>query len=131
MLSSLIQVMGPWFLAAIALEAVAVFAEQWGAVRSPDEEVRKHGALALLALVLSLLTPGLLLAHGYITTRTQEQTLSPGLSDIEPALRGYFHYWLPAALGLFPLRLHRYYSSAVPTAASQWRRHQWRGLLQQ
>jgi hypothetical protein len=75
MLSSLIQVMGPWFLAAIALEAVAVFAEQWGAVRSPDEEVRKHGALALLALVLSLLTPGLLLAHGYITTRTQEQTL--------------------------------------------------------
>ncbi|MBL8545169.1 MAG: hypothetical protein JNL81_01825 [Hyphomonadaceae bacterium] len=75
MLEALIQIVGPWFLVAVAFDAASVLVEQWGAVRSPDEDRPKHGALALLALVLTLLTPGLLLAHGYITARSHDQTL--------------------------------------------------------
>ncbi|MBX3428966.1 MAG: hypothetical protein KF779_05240 [Hyphomonadaceae bacterium] len=75
MLGTLIQIVGPMFLVAVALEAVSVFAEQWGAARSPDEEKPKHNALALLAFVLTLLTPGLLLAHGYVATHGQGQSL--------------------------------------------------------
>ena len=75
MLEALIQIVGPMFLVAIALETVSVLAEQWGAVRSPDEETPKHGALALLALILTIVTPGLLLAHGFIATRTHDQSL--------------------------------------------------------
>lgn len=75
MLGPLIQAVGLWFFVAVALETLAVFAEQWGAARSPDEEKPKHNALALLAFVLTLLTPGLLLAHGYISTQGGDQTL--------------------------------------------------------
>lgn len=75
MLEALIQIVGPMFLVAVALEAVSVLAEQWGAARSPDEEAPKHNALALLALLLTILTPGLLLAHGYVATHAQDQTL--------------------------------------------------------
>lgn len=75
MLEALIQMVGPMFLAAVALEMVSVLAEQWGAARSPDEEAPKNNALALLALVLTILTPGLLLAHGYISTHGRDQTL--------------------------------------------------------
>lgn len=75
MLEALIQVVGPMFLVAVGLEMVSVLAEQWGAARSPDEEAPKHNALALLALLLTIVTPGLLLAHGYIATHTQDQTL--------------------------------------------------------
>lgn len=75
MLGSLIQAVGLWFFVAVALETLAVFAEQWGAARSPDEEKPKHNALALLAFVLTLLTPGLLLAHGYISTQGKDQAL--------------------------------------------------------
>lgn len=75
MLEALIQIVGPMFLAAVALETVAVLAEQWGAARSPDEEAPKHNVLALLALVLTILTPGLLLAHAYVSTHGQDQTL--------------------------------------------------------
>lgn len=74
MLGTLIQLVGPLFFLAVALEALAVFAEQWGAARSPDEEAPKHGALALLALLFTIITPGLLLAHGYISTQGQDQT---------------------------------------------------------
>ena len=74
MLATLIQLVGVWFFVAVALEALAVFTEQWGAARSPDEETRKHGALALIALLFTIITPGLLLAHGYISTRGQDQT---------------------------------------------------------
>lgn len=76
MLEALIQIVGPMFLAAVALEAVSVLAEQWGSARSPDEEAPKHGALALLALLLTIVTPGLLLAHGYIATHAGNETLS-------------------------------------------------------
>jgi hypothetical protein len=76
MFANLIQIVGLWFLVACALEAVAVFVEQAGAARSPDEEDgKKRGASALLAFLLSLLTPGLLLAHGFLSTHEQEQTL--------------------------------------------------------
>ena len=76
MFASLIQTVGLWFLVACALEALAVFVEQAGSVRSPDEEDgRKRSASALLVFVLSLLTPGLLLAHGFLTTNGQDQTL--------------------------------------------------------
>ena len=75
MLEALIQIVGPMFLVAVALEMVSVVVEQWGAARSPDEEAPKHNALALLALLLTILTPGLLLAHGYVATHAQDQTL--------------------------------------------------------
>lgn len=75
MLGTLIQTVGPWFLLAVAIEAIAVLVEQWGSARSPDEEPRKHNALALLALFLTILTPGLLVAHGVITTHGADQTL--------------------------------------------------------
>lgn len=75
MLGTLIQTVGIWFLVAVALEALAVFVEQWGAARSPDDEAPKHNALALLALVLTLITPGLLLAHGFLRTEGGDQTI--------------------------------------------------------
>lgn len=74
MFANLIQIVGVWFLVACALEALAVFAEQAGAARSPDEEDGKQrGASALLAFLLSLLTPGLLIAHGFLSTHGQDQ----------------------------------------------------------
>lgn len=76
MFANLINVVGLWFVIACALEALAVFVEQAGAVRSPDEEDgRKQSASALIAFLLSLLTPGLLLAHGFLATHEQDQTL--------------------------------------------------------
>ena len=75
MLGTLIQILGPWFLVAVVLETFAVFVEQWAAERSPDEETRNHRALALLALALTIMTPGLLIVHGYVTTQTQDQTM--------------------------------------------------------
>jgi hypothetical protein len=62
-------------LVAVALEAAAVFVEQWGASRSPDDEARKHGALALLAFVLTLLTPSVLLAHAFFATQAGDQSV--------------------------------------------------------
>jgi hypothetical protein len=75
MLGTLIQTVGLWFLVAVALEAAAVFVEQWGSARSPDEEAPQHNTLALLAFVLTLLTPGLLLAHGFLATHDVDQTI--------------------------------------------------------
>jgi arginine exporter protein ArgO len=75
MLGMLIQAVGLWFLVAVALEAAAVFVEQWGASRSPDDEARKHGALALLAFVLTLLTPSVLLAHAFFATQAGDQSV--------------------------------------------------------
>lgn len=75
MLETLIQTVGLSFLVAVALEAAAVFIEQWGSARSPDEEPPRHNALALLALMLTLLTPGLLLAHGFLAAHDADQTI--------------------------------------------------------
>lgn len=76
MFESLIQIVGLWFLVACALDAIAVFVEQAGSARSPDEEDgKKRGASALIAFLLSLLTPGLLLAHAILATNGQDQTI--------------------------------------------------------
>jgi len=76
MTESLIALTGLWFLVACGVEFLTVFAEQAGAARSPEDEApRRHGFLALLNLIASLLTPGLLLAHGFLVTHEQEQTL--------------------------------------------------------
>lgn len=75
MFADVLQLTGLWFLIACAVEALAVIVEQWGAARSPDEDAPKHGAAALLTLTLSLLTPGLLLAHGFLATQAADQTL--------------------------------------------------------
>ncbi len=75
MLETLIETVGLWFFMAVALEAAAVFVEQWGAARSPDDDAPKHSALALLALLLTILTPGLLLVHAFMETDGADQTI--------------------------------------------------------
>lgn len=76
MLGQLIASVGLWFLVAVALETAAVFVEQWGASRSPDDDGPKRSGLALLALVLTILTPGLLLLHAFVATeQTQDVRL--------------------------------------------------------
>lgn len=75
MFANLIETVGLWFLVACALEALAVFVEQAGAARSPDDDHPRSGAITLTAFMLSLLTPGLLLAHGFLATREADQTL--------------------------------------------------------
>jgi len=75
MFAQLIDAAGVLFLVAVAVEFVAVFAEQAGAARSPDEDAPKRsGGNALLA-VSALLTPGLLLAHGFLVTHGADTTL--------------------------------------------------------
>jgi hypothetical protein len=75
MFADLIQIVGLWFLVAIALETLAIFVEQAGSARSPEDETKRHGAVTLIAFLLSLITPGLLLAHGFLATTGQDQTL--------------------------------------------------------
>ncbi|MGD9980609.1 MAG: hypothetical protein AB7H66_02530 [Hyphomonadaceae bacterium] len=75
MFATLIQTAGLWFLIACAVEAVAVFAEQAGAARSPEDDAPRNGAVALVAFLLTLITPGLLLAHGFLSTRGHDETL--------------------------------------------------------
>jgi hypothetical protein len=76
MTESLIALAGLWFLVACGVEFLTVFVEQAGAARAPEDEApRRHGFLALLTFIASLLTPGLLLAHGFLVTHDQEQTL--------------------------------------------------------
>lgn len=75
MLGTLIQVAGVWFLVAVALDALAVLAEQWGAVRSPEEDSPKHGGLALMGFALSVVTPGLLLAHAFLSTHAVDPNI--------------------------------------------------------
>jgi hypothetical protein len=69
MFADLIAASGLWFLIAAVLLGVTVFVEQAGAARSPEEEgERKHGAMGVVLGILALLTPGLLLAHAFLTT---------------------------------------------------------------
>ncbi len=75
MLGTLIQAVGLWFFVAVAAEAIAVFVEQWGAARSPDDDAPKNGALALLTLVPTVATPGLLITHAFMATTGAEQTI--------------------------------------------------------
>lgn len=75
MFASFIEIVGFWFLIAIVLETLAVFVEQIGAARAPEDETHRHRALSLLAFILSVGTPGLLIAHGFFATQGQDQTL--------------------------------------------------------
>ncbi|MEZ5996728.1 MAG: hypothetical protein R3C25_13355 [Hyphomonadaceae bacterium] len=75
MFANLIATAGLGFAIAVALEALAVFVEQAGAARSPDEDTPRRGIAALAMLALSALTPGLLLAHGFLSTSAAGQTL--------------------------------------------------------
>lgn len=68
MLATLIQTAGLWFLAAVALEALATFVETAGAARSPDEDSPRRGLGALAVLAVTTLTPGLLFVHGFLST---------------------------------------------------------------
>lgn len=74
MLNAVIAASGLWFVIAIAVQGVAVFFEQAGAARSPDEE-RPHGAAVLFMGASALLTPGVLLAHAYMSTHDVEPTI--------------------------------------------------------
>jgi hypothetical protein len=75
MLEQLIATAGIWFLAACALEALATFVEVAGAARSPEEEAPRRGVAALAVLAVTMLTPGLLLAHGFLSTHGAEPML--------------------------------------------------------
>jgi hypothetical protein len=72
MLSALVATCGSAFFAALALEALAVFVEQAGAARSPEEDHAKRGAGTLALFVAGALTPGLLLAHGFVATNGRD-----------------------------------------------------------
>ena len=75
MLSALLETTGYWFLIASAALALAVFVGQAGAARSPDEDRLPNSAHALLTLLLTLTTPGLLLAHAFLVTHELDPTL--------------------------------------------------------
>jgi hypothetical protein len=62
-----------WFFAAAAAEFLAAVAEQAGAARSPEEERPRGGFGAFAAAVATLLTPGLLLLHGFLLTLGGDQ----------------------------------------------------------
>jgi hypothetical protein len=68
MLEELIATAGVWFFAACGAVFAAMFVEQAGAARSPEEDSeRKRGAMLVLMLA-SLLAPGLLLLHSFYLT---------------------------------------------------------------
>jgi len=72
----LIATAGIWFFAACAAALASVFVEQAGAARSPEEDgERKSGAAALMLMLVSLLTPGLLLLHGFFLTAAVDTLL--------------------------------------------------------
>jgi len=69
----LIATAGIWFFAACAAAFAAVFVEQAGAARSPEEDGERKQSLILM--LASLLTPGLLLLHAFFLTATVETEL--------------------------------------------------------
>lgn len=74
MLDAIIRLAGLWFAVAVGLQALAVFFEQAGSARSPEEE-KPHGLGVLFMGVAALLTPGLLLAHAYFSTHEVDPNL--------------------------------------------------------
>jgi hypothetical protein len=69
MIDALVGTTGPWFLAAITLEFLAVAAEQMGAAwKPPGEEKRGEGFGGFALLVVTTLTPAMLLVHGFFLT---------------------------------------------------------------
>jgi hypothetical protein len=68
MFASLVATAGLWFVIACAFQILAVFVEQAGAARSPEEDKPHAGFGAFAVGVAALLAPGLLLMHGYFVT---------------------------------------------------------------
>ena len=66
---------GVWFFAACIAAFAAVFVEQAGAARSPEEDGEHKGAASLMLMLTSLLTPGLLLLHGFFLTAASDTAL--------------------------------------------------------
>lgn len=68
MIEIVAEIAGPLFLVALALEFLAVFAEQAGSARKAGEDRPKPGFAALVLMILATVTPGLLLVHAFVTT---------------------------------------------------------------
>lgn len=69
MLEELIATAGVWFFAACGAVFAAMFVEQAGAARSPEEDSERKRSATLVLMLASLLAPGLLLLHSfYLTT---------------------------------------------------------------
>ncbi len=75
----LIVTAGLWYFAACLLQFVAVFVEQAGAARSPEEEGERRTAAGLMLTLASLLTPGLLLLHGFFLTVGADAAVRVGI----------------------------------------------------
>lgn len=94
MLASLIDVAGLAFIIAVGVEALAVFVEQLGAVRSPDDDEPRRGAITAVLAMAAIVTPGLLVAHGFLSTAQAQEhirviaTASPVVAIIGGALLG-------------------------------------------
>lgn len=71
----LIAAAGIWYFAACAAAFAAVFVEQAGAARSPEEDGETKSAAKLMLMLASLLTPGLLLVHGFFLTAATDAPL--------------------------------------------------------
>jgi hypothetical protein len=70
-----IAIAGVWFFIACAAAFAAVFVEQAGAARSPEEDGAHKPAASLMLMLASLLTPGLLLLHGFFLTASVDAML--------------------------------------------------------
>ncbi|MGE0595116.1 MAG: hypothetical protein AB7P07_02020 [Hyphomonadaceae bacterium] len=68
MIEIVAEIAGSLFLVALGLEFAAVFAEQAGGVRKAGEEKPRPGFAAMVLMILATVTPGLLLAHAFVTT---------------------------------------------------------------
>jgi hypothetical protein len=64
----LIATAGAWFFAACAAQFVAVIIEQAGAARSPEEDGDRKRAVMQTLVLVSFVTIGLLLLHGFFLT---------------------------------------------------------------
>ena len=67
----LIATAGVWFFAACAAQFVAVIVEQAGAARSPEEDGDRGRAVMQALVLVSFLTVGLLLLHGFFLTAAE------------------------------------------------------------
>ena len=68
MLEGLIATAGVWFFAGCGAVFAAMFAEQAGAARSPEEDGERNQTALLVLMLASLLAPGLLLLRGFYLT---------------------------------------------------------------
>jgi hypothetical protein len=78
----LIETAGIWFFAACIAAFAAVFVEQAGAARSPEEDGETKSAAKLMLMLASVLTPGLLLVHGFFLTAATDTMLRVWLMGV-------------------------------------------------